>query len=94
MTRDLRPVASAFFALATVLMLLAHSPASAGAAANSWPHEIVNGFATPDGSGFWLTYADGTVETHGSAQHLGDVSSLPLAGPVVGGAAHPSGNGY
>ncbi|MCP4957679.1 MAG: hypothetical protein GY925_00255 [Actinomycetia bacterium] len=69
-------------------------PASAAAAANPWPHEVINGFSTPTGDGFWLIYADGTVEAHGDATHHGDASHLVLVDPVVGGTATPTGNGY
>ncbi len=64
------------------------------AAANPWPHAIVNGFSTPSGDGFWLVYADGTVTPQGGAGSYGDASTIPLNFPVVGGAATPSGKGY
>ena len=67
---------------------------SADAAANSWPHTVVAGFSTPNGAGYWLVYADGTVAGRGNARLYGDASSIPLVGPIVGGAATPSGKGY
>ena len=69
-------------------------PASAEAAINRWPHSVVEGFATPNGSGFWLIYADGTVTPQGSAVSYGDASSVPLNAPIVGGAVTPNGKGY
>ncbi len=58
------------------------------------PWAVVGGFPTPDGIGFWLTFADGSVEEFGEARHHGDASALALAGPIVGGAATPTGEGY
>jgi hypothetical protein len=74
--------------------LIAVSPAPVGAAANGWPHSVVNGFSTPSGNGYWLVYADGTVSPHGGAASFGDASSIPLNGPIVGGAVTPNGKGY
>jgi hypothetical protein len=88
---------SARAALATLLFtssLIAAGSMSAHAAANPWPHMAVNGFSTPNGAGFWLVYADGSVGVHGSAQFHGDASKLALSGPVVGGAVTPNGSGY
>ena len=68
--------------------------AALGAAANTWPHTVVNGFSTPSGAGYWLVYADGTVTAGGDARWHGDASSIALNGPIVGGAVTPDGNGY
>ncbi len=65
----------------------------AAAAANPWPHTVVNGFSTPSGAGFWLTYADGAVVTSGDAAFHGSANGLALRGPIVGGATTPAG-GY
>jgi len=64
------------------------------AAANPWPQQVVNGFSTPTGHGFWLVYANGAVTTQGDAQYHGGASALPLNGPIEGGAVAPSGTGY
>jgi ribosomal protein L24E len=85
--------------LTTIVMLVAGTlvglgPAPAGAAANGWPHSVVNGFSTPTGNGYWLVYADGTVTPHGGAGSFGDASNIALNGPIVGGAATPDGKGY
>jgi hypothetical protein len=85
---------AAAIAIAAASFVIAAGPAPLGAAANSWPHAIVNGFSTPGGSGYWLVYEDGTVTPHGSAAFFGDASNLPLNGPVVGGAVTPNGKGY
>jgi hypothetical protein len=74
--------------------LVAAGPLPAHAVANRWPHTAVNGFSTPDGRGFFLTYADGSVLDVGDAEWQGDASNLALAGPVVGGAVTPNGRGY
>jgi ribosomal protein L24E len=68
--------------------------APAEAAANPWPHSVVNGFSTPSGTGFWIVYGDGTVNPYGTARFLGDASNLALKGPIVGGAVAPDGRGY
>ncbi len=76
------------------ILLVSVAASSAHAAANPWPHTAVNGFSTPSGGGFWLTYADGTVTNFGNAALHGDASNLSLSGPVVGGAVNPTGTGY
>lgn len=70
------------------------APSANAAAANPWPHTVVNGFSTPSGSGFWLVNADGSVATVGDAHSYGDASGLALNGPIVGGAVGPGGAGY
>lgn len=84
-------------AFATCLLVgflaFAGEPA-AHAAANPWPQAAVNGFATPNGAGFWLAYANGAVGNYGNASLHGDASGLSLSGPVVGGAVNPNGSGY
>jgi hypothetical protein len=86
-----------------VIALVAAVVASAGvianttrveAAANRWPPVVVNGFSTSGGSGFWLTFANGSVGASGSAHKYGDAAGLPLKGPIVGGAAVPTNTGY
>ncbi len=66
----------------------------AHALANPWPHTATGGFATPDGGGFWLTYADGGVAPAGAARFYGDAAALPLNGPVVNGVSTVAGDGY
>ena len=46
---------------------------------------------SPDGTGFWIALADGTVIPFGTAPTLGDVRSLILQGEIVDIAAGPSG---
>ena len=87
---------SLFLAVAVTMAgsVIAVGSAPVGAAANAWPHAIVNGFSTPSGNGYWLVYADGTVTPQGGAGSYGDASSIPLNGPIVGGAVTPNGKGY
>ncbi len=69
--------------LAAVLIgtgVVAAGAPSAGAAANVWPHTAVNGFSSPNGKGFWLVYADGTVTGKGNAPLHGDASGLAPVG--------------
>lgn len=52
------------------------------------------GIATCSKGGYWVAGADGTVDAFGPAPKLGDMAGRPLAKPIVGIAAHPSGSGY
>src|SRR5438105_11363880 len=82
------------FALLLISGAVVAAGSTASAAANPWPHTVVNGFSTPTGGGFWLVYADGSVSATGDAHLYGDASGIALNGPVVGGAVAPSGTGY
>jgi ribosomal protein L24E len=86
------PVAVALI-VASSMAALGTGAASVGAAANRWPHTVVNGFSTPSGAGFWTLFSDGTVSANGAPAY-GDASGVNLNGPVVGGAVIPSGKGY
>ncbi len=44
--------------------------------------------------GFWIVKRDGNVEAFGEAIDYGDAGALALNEPMVGMAAHPSGEGY
>lgn len=48
----------------------------------------------PGGKGYWIADSRGTVSAHGSAEFRGDLASLALNLPIVGGTATPSGKGY
>ncbi|MEO1061322.1 MAG: FG-GAP repeat protein [Actinomycetota bacterium] len=50
--------------------------------------------ATPNGDGYWIFTSRGRAVARGAAQFFGDVSQLPLNGPVVASTATPSGLGY
>ena len=50
--------------------------------------------STPDGSGYWIVQADGSLTTHGTATSYGSMAGTALAKPVVAMAATPSGHGY
>ncbi len=59
----------------------------------------VPGVAAGPGSGlaaggYWVVGRDGAVHAFGSAPHLGDLSAMPQAAPVVAAAATASGGGY
>jgi hypothetical protein len=49
---------------------------------------------TPDGSGYWVSQADGTVGAFGTAPSYGSMAGMPLNAPVVGIAATSDGKGY
>jgi hypothetical protein len=50
--------------------------------------------ATPDGGGYWLVGADGSVETFGDAQSYGSTFATKLNAPIVGITATPDSKGY
>jgi hypothetical protein len=56
------------------------------------PARDTNGDGVADG--YWIFTDRGRVFAFGSATRHGDVSSLPLDGPVVAAASTPSGRGY
>ena len=64
--------------------------ARASATAAPPPHEAVAGFAAPDGDGFSLVFADGSVRP----RPFGDAFALHLGDRVTGGSAVPTGDGY
>ena len=79
MVRDQRVARSRNFAVAALLLassFVAANPQPAKAAANPWPHTAVNGFSTPNGRGFFLTYADGSVDDVGDTEWSGDASTI------------------
>jgi hypothetical protein len=49
---------------------------------------------TPTGRGYWVFTDKGRVFNFGDAPHRGDMSGVPLNGPVLGSVATPSGQGY
>jgi hypothetical protein len=84
---------AAFMAVVIVSVALAVVPATRARAANPWPHVAMGGFSTSKGDGFWVDFADGGVDPHGSARFQGNAVQN-LNAPVVTGAALPGGNGY
>jgi hypothetical protein len=48
----------------------------------------------PDGSGYWIFTNRGRAIPFGAAEHFGDMSAIPLNGPVVASVATPTGHGY
>ena len=80
-------------ALASYVPSAVFRPPAAGAAENPWAHAVEGAFATRDGNGLYLAFADGGVGTIGTARSLGDATGLHLNGPVLSGAASAKG-GY
>jgi len=78
-------------------MTVGTSPLSAGAATPPL-HLPVGGFATSNGTGFWMVYADGLVFGSSKADEYGGPYGSPwglsLNAPIVGGAMRPGGRGY
>jgi uncharacterized delta-60 repeat protein len=59
------------------------------------PDEAVASISvTPTNGGYWVFTSRGRVLTFGNAPFLGDVTHLPLNGPVLGSIPTPSGVGY
>jgi hypothetical protein len=65
------------------------------------PSNVVSMASTPDGGGYWLLLADGSVYAFGDAKWYGDLRGsawhggpVPPGAPVVGIAATPDGKGY
>ena len=58
------------------------------------PGAVVGMASTPDGKGYWIAGADGSVRAFGDASDFGSAAGLPLAAPVVGIVATPDGKGY
>jgi uncharacterized protein YkwD len=50
--------------------------------------------ATPDGGGYWLARADGSVSTHGDAVNYGSMAGTPLNAPITHIVATNDGKGY
>jgi subtilisin family serine protease len=50
--------------------------------------------ANPAGSGLWVFTDKGRAVTRGDAPFKGDMSGVPLDGPVLGSVATPTGQGY
>jgi hypothetical protein len=50
--------------------------------------------ATPDGGGYWLARADGSVSTHGDAVSYGSMAGTPLNAPITHIVATNDGKGY
>lgn len=50
--------------------------------------------STPDGNGYWLAAANGSVFAYGDAGHYGGAQELHLQGPVIGMATTVGGLGY
>jgi hypothetical protein len=64
-----------------------------GARAECLPYSPT-GASNPSGSGYWEVTADGSVYPIGSAVRYGDVKSLQLNKPLIGGEATRGGKGY
>jgi hypothetical protein len=50
--------------------------------------------ATPSGNGYWIFTNRGRVFAKGDAQAFGDLTAIPLNGPVLDSIPTPSGKGY
>ncbi|MGO8872179.1 MAG: CAP domain-containing protein [Acidimicrobiales bacterium] len=58
------------------------------------PAPVVGMAATPDGKGYWLARADGSVSAHGDAVNDGSMAGTPLNAPVAHIVSTPDGKGY
>jgi hypothetical protein len=76
------------------LVAVPAAPVPPAGAANSWGGFATGGFSSPNGDGFWVTYANGGVTPYNKAKSFGDASALPLNAPMLSGASNPAGTGY
>jgi hypothetical protein len=58
------------------------------------PAPLVAMAASPQGNGYWVAAADGSVYSFGGVPLLGSLSGRGLYAPIVGMAATPDGRGY
>jgi hypothetical protein len=58
------------------------------------PTPVVGMAATPEGGGYWLARADGSVSAHGDAVNYGSMAGTALNAPVSHIVATPDGKGY
>jgi hypothetical protein len=63
-------------------------------AAQAFPATAVGVALSPDGRGWWVAGADGSVTPGGNAASYGSAAAVPLTRAIVGIAATPSGHGY
>jgi hypothetical protein len=83
--------------LAAVLLLVGSATAASaeGVSGNQWPATVVAGATTPVSTGIWSAQANGVVTVHDlQGGFHGDARRTPLAQPIAGIAATPTGNGY
>jgi hypothetical protein len=55
---------------------------------------VVSVAATPNGGGYWMARADGSVVTEGNAHNYGSMAGTPLAAPIAHLVPTPDGKGY
>ena len=55
---------------------------------------VVGAAERPDGLGYWLVGANGSVFAFGDAHFYGSSANMHLAHPIIGMAATPDGKGY
>jgi Cysteine-rich secretory protein family len=55
---------------------------------------VVGMASTPDGGGYWVAKADGSVAIHGDAGQHGSMQDQPLDAPIAHIVATPDGGGY
>jgi hypothetical protein len=69
-------------------------PSSGSATGQRLPAPVVGLAARPEGGGYWLAGADGSVYAFGTARSDGSMRGRHLNRPIVGIAAVPAGGGY
>ncbi len=88
-------IASTSHAAPATQLTNSEAPAvGAASQANTWGHVAVAAAPTPDGKGFWIVWADGSVTALGTAHWFGDMAGQALNAPMVGISATPDGGGY
>ena len=71
-----------------------NAPSYGGATGLAYDSPVVGIVAAPDGSGYWLADADGSVLAFGGAKLFGSIPTKALRASIVGMAATTDGQGY
>ena len=78
----------------TLVPALPTRTAAAATASGGTTGNAVAIVSTPDGAGYWVATANGSVFSFGDARSYGSLSGLSLNAPIVAMAATPDGEGY
>jgi hypothetical protein len=89
-----RAAGVASLGIVAVALGLGREPAATGAVQHPAPQVISPRLAATAPQGYWLVASDGGIFNYGAAGFHNSAGNIPLAKPIVGMAATPSGRGY
>ena len=89
-----RATGVAVLGTAAVVAGLGHEQSAAPVARHAAPQTISPRLTATPPQGYWLAASDGGIFNYGASSFQGSAGSIPLAQPIVGMAATPSGRGY